>query len=504
MTDSGIASNDSSPCQKTRNEMYFLHYAAIVGLIVVLITKYKYEICQKISQKVIESNTLPKVELVVGVLSARDHFEARQAIRDTWMRSIMENAHLSNRIQVQFVVGETGCDIHPDSRISKYGCEKWIVSIPDQTDDVNMVQVQEDSNYSSLMMVDKISFMVRHPVVINKLGLLASISLEHGPVHVLLHDDYREENITEVKFSAQNEGVVDRGYRYMSVQPFLLPKDFEGTIRIIYHDSTEILTAESNGGQHSSTMSDLGGIITVQKHRNPKKERKLFLPSFTMSILEKEQLSTYVKKEISLAQEWTLKEKKIAEDLQREMEMFGDILLVNVTDVYRNLPTKLLYFHQRIFSSFKADFVLKTDDDCFIDLEQIYSFLQKNKEIQNSKLWWGSFRDDWYVEHYGKWAEREYFSSVYPRFACGSGNVVSRDLHHWIAQNYQHLKTYQGEDVSLGIWLAAIGPTFLHDTLWKCDRSCESNMYSIPELLPIELRAMWKNRQTCGNPCSCL
>ncbi|KAL3879468.1 hypothetical protein ACJMK2_031765 [Sinanodonta woodiana] len=484
--------------------MYCMYYAATVGLIAVLITKYRYEICKNIIQKVIEPETLPKVELVVGVLSARDHFEARQAIRETWMRTVTENAHLSSRIQVHFVVGETGCDVHPDSRISKYGCEKWIVSIPDQTDDINMVKVQEDNNYSSLMMVDRISFMVRHPVKINKLGLLASFSLVHGPIHVLLHDDYREENMTEVEFSLENEGVVDSGYRYMSVQPFLLPKDFEGTIRVIYHNSTEILTRESNGGQHSSTVGDLGGIITVQKHRNPIKERKLFLPSFTMSLLEKEQLSTYVKKQTSLSQEWILKEKKITEDLQRETEMFGDILFVNVTDVYRNLPTKLLYFHQIILSSIRADYVLKTDDDCFIDLEKIYSILQGNKEIQNSKLWWGSFRDYWYVEHYGKWAEREYYSSVYPRFACGSGNIVSHDLHHWIAQNSQHLKTYQGEDISLGIWLAAIGPTFLHDTLWKCDRSCEPNMYSIPELLPIELRAMWKNKQTCGNPCTCL
>ena len=32
-------------------------------------------------------------------------------------------------------------------------------------------------------------------------------------------------------------------------------------------------------------------------------------------------------------------------ELQREMEVNDDILLVNVTDVYRNLPRKLLKFY---------------------------------------------------------------------------------------------------------------------------------------------------------------
>jgi hypothetical protein len=48
--------------------------------------------------------------------------------------------------------------------------------------------------------------------------------------------------------------------------------------------------------------------------------------------------------------------------------------------------------------------------------------------------------------------------STYPAFACGSGNVVSQDLVQWIAANANALFAYQGEDVSMGIWLAALNP----------------------------------------------
>lgn len=74
--------------------------------------------------------------------------------------------------------------------------------------------------------------------------------------------------------------------------------------------------------------------------------------------------------------------------------------------------------------------------------------------------WYGNFRAYWGVDRFGKWAEYDYTSPAYPAFACGSGNVVSKDLSSWIAENVEHLKSYQGEDVSMGIWLAAVHPIY--------------------------------------------
>lgn len=133
--------------------------------------------------------------------------------------------------------------------------------------------------------------------------------------------------------------------------------------------------------------------------------------------------------------------------------------------------------------------------------------------------------------------------------ACGSGNVLSLDLVEWLATKQDSLKLYQGEDVSMGIWLAAVhpnqiqvnvGPYIKHSTTsgwvdsltlevlqdfhWQCFGVCASGklslvqslnnqicseipagvgMYASPQHTPTELHALWSNLTRCGNPCSC-
>lgn len=73
-----------------------------------------------------------------------------------------------------------------------------------------------------------------------------------------------------------------------------------------------------------------------------------------------------------------------------------------------------------------------------------------------------SFRKNWQVNLFGKWAESNYQSIVYPPFACGTGYILSSDLVDWLCKNLNSLFRYQGEDVSMGIWLASILPNYEH------------------------------------------
>ncbi|KFO84144.1 UDP-GalNAc:beta-1,3-N-acetylgalactosaminyltransferase 2, partial [Buceros rhinoceros silvestris] len=114
-----------------------------------------------------------------------------------------------------------------------------------------------------------------------------------------------------------------------------------------------------------------------------------------------------------------------------------------------------------------------------------------------------SFRLNWAVDRTGKWQELEYPSPAYPAFACGSGYVISKDIVQWLASNSERLKTYQGEDVSMGIWMAAVGPKRYQDSLWLCEKTCESGMLSSPQYSPQELRALWRLKELCGDPCRC-
>ncbi|KAK7487019.1 hypothetical protein BaRGS_00021689 [Batillaria attramentaria] len=106
------------------------------------------------------------------------------------------------------------------------------------------------------------------------------------------------------------------------------------------------------------------------------------------------------------------------------------------------------------------------------------------------------------VERAGKWREPDYSPSVYPPFACGSGYVVPRALHLWLASNSHLLHPFQGEDVSMGIWLSPLAPERLQDSRWQCFKMCEDTMFSMPDLTPAEIMTRWQNRLHCGSPCS--
>ncbi len=116
-------------------------------------------------------------DLVIAVISARDHFKLRQAIRDTWWQNISSNEELSRKIDLQFVVGEKACEIHPDDRDNQYGCNSWEYVPPEVTSDISAVReiTTDAANQSQVYYmnypVQKISFRIREPVILTKLGL---------------------------------------------------------------------------------------------------------------------------------------------------------------------------------------------------------------------------------------------------------------------------------------------------------------------------------------------
>lgn len=52
--------------------------------------------------------------------------------------------------------------------------------------------------------------------------------------------------------------------------------------------------------------------------------------------------------------------------------------------------------------------------------------------------------------------------STYPPFACGSGHIMTRDLVKTIIDRQgAKLHRFQGEDVSLGLWMTPAAPSYL-------------------------------------------
>ncbi|KAG1685091.1 UDP-GalNAc:beta-1,3-N-acetylgalactosaminyltransferase 2 [Nymphon striatum] len=194
----------------------------------------------------------------------------------------------------------------------------------------------------------------------------------------------------------------------------------------------------------------------------------------------------------------------VSQKLSEESAKFKDILFVDLIDTYRNLPQKILKSFSWISDNKDFAYLLKTDDDCMINfplgLELLEEVLQQDT---SSKIWFGSFRKLWRVDIAGKWAERQYRSLVYPPFACGSGSILSWKLVQWISNNSEILHSYQGEDTSLGIWLSAIRPNFIHNDLWSCDETCEFESISRSQMSVEDMKSSWKMFQQCGSICEC-
>lgn len=66
------------------------------------------------------------------------------------------------------------------------------------------------------------------------------------------------------------------------------------------------------------------------------------------------------------------------EGFQKEIDLYGDIIIANFKDTYRNLTLKALYMVEwtsRYCSN--ARFFMKTDDDVFLNVPLVLDFIAK-------------------------------------------------------------------------------------------------------------------------------
>ncbi|TWW78658.1 UDP-GalNAc:beta-1,3-N-acetylgalactosaminyltransferase 2 [Takifugu flavidus] len=283
-----------------------------------------------------------------------------------------------------------------------------------------------------------------------------------------------------------------------------LKQGFEGTLLWETLDSGGLSTVAPS----SVLLSDGGGVLKISSvtegalpHRSA-----LGFPGLaggvTFTIYDGDSLLALLQGRASRMQRQDAALRQEDAALQRESLTNGDMVFVDVVDTYRNVPSKLLQFYRWSVANAHFKLLLKTDDDCYIDVDSVLMKID-HKHLQRSNLWWGNFRQSWAVDRVGKWQELEYASPAYPAFACGSGYVVSRDLVQWLSSNAGKLKAYQGEDVSMGIWMAAVGPHKYQDPGWLCEKECYVDMLSSPQHSAEELHALWGRKEACGDPCGC-
>uniref|UniRef100_A0A7N6BJC4 Hexosyltransferase n=1 Tax=Anabas testudineus TaxID=64144 RepID=A0A7N6BJC4_ANATE len=442
---------------------------------------------------------VPFYEVLVGVLSARHHYELRQAIRETWLGYLRDHPHFHQRsvgwIYSQHVGLVMNFTCSPSVTVTGQGAEIEIVTVSDPS-----VLVPSD------VLAIALDFKVLHPVVITRLGVFPSGTqpdLQSNVTVKLLQLD-QEEAVVTARFSAISTGTMVNGMWYKPVEQFILPKGFEGTLVWESLDSAGLTTVNSS----SVHLNDGGGVLKIASiaegilpHRSA-----LGFPGlaggFTFTIYDADGLSGHLRGHPARMEHHASRLRQEDAALKQESLRHGDMVFVDVVDTYRNVPLKLLQFYKWSVGNADFNLLLKTDDDCYIDVDSVLMKID-HKGLKRSNFWWGNFRQSWAVDRIGKWQELEYASPAYPAFACGSGYVVSRDLVEWLASNAGKLKAYQGEDVSMGIWMAAVGPQKYQDPGWLCEKECYMDMLSSPQHTAEELHILWDQKRACGDPCGC-
>lgn len=466
----------------------------------------------------------PPFELIVLVSSARENFDHRMAIRNTWGSN--KSGELGNRIKVYFVVGDKPCPFPIADRVDAYSCRPWtpqtthlqmvsqeaLISSADDSEksqESNTLEPQPlgleqtASRYPHLKLF--IAFRILHPIIIRKFGLhkLIKVTPTLPRISVVLLNGGNQEEVVRAHFSDIDPGIQQDSFYYQPVEAFLLPKNFEGILFLDIPENTDISYSDDLNEISEVFCLPLGSDTVIYFYQSNPNTRcwSQLATNFIYDIEDFVDLEKHITSRPERHRKWTAEKRTEEQHLLEEEKNFSDLMVVEQVDVYRNLPNKLLLAQKELVKRHTYSYVLKSDDDCYLNLKPILKHLDS---IKYKTFWFGKFRSNWAVDRYGKWAEWLYDSVVYPKFACGSGNVFTSDISEWLANSSDHLKVYQGEDVTMGIWLAAaFAPVTVDDQRWHCTKRCSPDMFSMPDLTTEELSRMWADNTNCGNPCGC-
>ncbi|XP_050277151.1 beta-1,3-galactosyltransferase GALT1 [Quercus robur] len=200
----------------------------------------------------------------------------------------------------------------------------------------------------------------------------------------------------------------------------------------------------------------------------------------------------------------------VNEELWNEAQTYGDIQLMPFVDYYSLITWKTLaicIFGTEVVS---AKFVMKTDDDAFVRVDEVLASL--NRINVNHALLYGLINSDsrphrnpdskWYI------SPEEWRDETYPPWAHGPGYVVSHDISKAIYKKYKegNLKMFKLEDVAMGIWIADLAKGGLKVRYEKEGRvyneGCKDGYVVAHYQGPRELLCLWQKLQE-GNRAMC-
>ncbi|KAJ7387196.1 hypothetical protein OS493_004165 [Desmophyllum pertusum] len=138
--------------------------------------------------------------------------------------------------------------------------------------------------------------------------------------------------------------------------------------------------------------------------------------------------------------------------LSKEDEVYGDLVRGAYYDHYWNQTLKIQMGFEWAIMYCKFSFLLKVDDDVFVNSAEVISFLSK-PSTPNKKLYMGRLYEHYPVHRSGKWkvTDEEYREAHWPNFCPGFGFILSHDVVVTFVDAFAVLPYFRLDDVYVGM-----------------------------------------------------
>ena len=153
-----------------------------------------------------------------------------------------------------------------------------------------------------------------------------------------------------------------------------------------------------------------------------------------------------------------------SEALLQEGETFGDLIRADYYDHYWNQTLKIQMAFEWASKYCQFSFLLKMDDDVFVNTRALISLL-KNPKTPRENLYTGKVEAPAQVLRHGKWkvSENEYNGTFYPPLCPGFGIVLSPDVVNTFVGLFDVVPRFRLDDVYIGLLANKTGVKPIHN-----------------------------------------
>jgi len=195
----------------------------------------------------------------------------------------------------------------------------------------------------------------------------------------------------------------------------------------------------------------------------------------------------------------------IQEKIDQENTEYGDIVQENFIDTYNNLTLKsIMMFKWYIRCCPKSDYLLKSDDDMFINVTKLNDLLQKSPKVD---FLVGNLicRSKPHTNEHSKWYTPKYMYPYpyFPNYLSGTAYLMSRDVAEKLYKVSLTVPLLHLEDVFItGICAvkARVRPRNNKGfTYYHIGRDCRAHMITNHHFTPSQMYEAWKDRGPSDN-----